>query len=100
MKLIKCETCGASSFTDNKCDYCGNRYEATDDDQVKEICDDEVEDYIKDFQETPEGKKLLKVMIWILVSIIWFAVCVFVPPLFLITICGLIILPVIKKLKK
>ena len=100
MELIKCETCGASSFTDNKCDYCRNQYEATDDDQTKEICDDETEDYIQDFQETPEGKILLKIMVWILVSIIWFAICIFVPPLFLITICGLIILPVIKKLKK
>lgn len=100
MELKECITCGGHSFTDNKCDYCGNKYEATDDDQTKEIFDDEVEEYVQCFQETPEGKKLLKVMIFILVSIIWFAVCVFVPPLFIITICGLIILPVIKKLKK
>lgn len=100
MELKECITCGSHAFTDNKCDYCGNQYKATDNDKVKLICDDEVEDYIQDFQETPEGKKLLKFMIIILVSIIWFAVCVFIPPLFLITICGLIILPVIKKLKK
>lgn len=100
MELKECITCGSHAFTDNKCDYCRNKYEATKDNKTKEICDDEVEDYIQDFQETPEGKTLLKVMIFILVSIIWFAVCVFIPPLFLITICGLIILPVIKKLKK
>lgn len=100
MELKECITCGSHSFTDNKCDYCGNQYGATDDNQVKEICDDETEYYIQDFQETLEGKILLKIMIWILVSIIWFAVCVFIPPLFIITICGLIILLVIKKLKK
>lgn len=81
MKLIKCETCGASSFTDNKCDYCGNEYETTNDKEVTKI----------DFQETPEGKTLLKIMIWTLISIIWFAICIFIPPLFIITICGLII---------
>lgn len=111
MELKECITCGGHSFTDNKCDYCRNQYKATDDDQDKLIygntyCDDGTEYYSEkevteiDFQDTPEGKKLLKVMIFILVSIIWFAVCVFIPPLFLITIFGLIILPVIKKLKK
>ena len=91
MELKECITCGSHSFTENKCDYCGNRYETTDDKEVKEICDEEVKDYIQDFQETPEGKKILKIMVWTLISIIWFAVCVFIPPLFLITICGLII---------
>ena len=100
MELKECITCGSHNFTDNKCDYCGNKYEATDDSQNKLICDDETKEYVQGFQETPEGKILLKVMIFILVSIIWFAVCVFIPPLFLITICGLIILPVIKKIKK
>lgn len=100
MELKECITCGSHDFTDNKCDYCRNQYKTTDDKEVKEIYDEEAKEYVQDFQETPEGKKLLKVMILILVSIIWFAVCVFVPPLFLITICGLIILSVIKKLKK
>lgn len=115
MELKECITCGSHSFTDNKCDYCGNKYEITDDNESKLIysntwCDNGMESYAEkinglgvkeiDFQETPEGKPLLKIMVLTLVSIIWFAVCVFIPPLFIITICGLIILPVIKKLKK
>lgn len=114
MELKECITCGSHSFTDNKCDYCGNQYESTkfyaDDNEFKEAfgktyCDDGAEAYAQDFndytnktevtefgfEDTPEGKSLLKIMIWILISIIWFVVCVFVPPLFLITICGLII---------
>lgn len=115
MELKECITCGSHSFTDNKCDYCGNVYKDTDDKETKLVygntwCDDGTESYAEkfnglgiietNFQEAPEGKRLLKVMIWTLISIIWFAVCVFIPPLFIITIFGLIILPVIKKLKK
>lgn len=37
------------------------------------------------------GDKILGFMLYLLLSIVWFAVCVFIPPLFLITICGLII---------
>lgn len=37
------------------------------------------------------GDKVLAFMLYLLLSIVWFAVCVFIPPLFLITICGLII---------
>lgn len=107
MELKECITCGSHNFTDNKCDYCGNQYKDTNDDEDKLIygnthCNDGTEYYSEkevtgiDFQETQEGKKILKVMIFILVSIIWFAVCVFIPPLFIITICCLIILPVIK----
>lgn len=91
MELKECITCGSHNFTDNKCDYCGNKYEITDNEEVKEICSEEVKEYVQDFQETPEGKKLLKVMIFILLSIIWFAICVFIPPLFLITIILLFI---------
>lgn len=97
MQLKECETCGSHNFTNGKCDYCRNQYEVTDDKEVKEICDDGTEYYSKkevtkiDFQETPEGKTLLKVMIWALISIIWFAVTVFVPPLFIITIILLVI---------
>lgn len=111
MELKECVTCGSHNFTDNKCDYCGNEYETTDDKEAKLVygntyCNDGTEYYSEkevteiNFQDTPEGIKMLKVMIFILVSIIWFAVCVFIPPLFIITICGLIILPFIKKLKK
>ena len=101
MELKECETCGASSFTDNKCDYCRNQYEVTNDSQVKEICDDKTESYAENFnglevieigfQETTFGKILLKIMIIILVSIIWFAVTVFIPPLFIITIILLVV---------
>lgn len=104
MELKECETCGSHSFTNNKCDYCGNRY--SDDNESKSIygntwCDNGMESYAEkinglgvkeiDFQETKEGKKLLKFMIFILLSIIWFAICVFIPPLFLITIILLFI---------
>ena len=155
MELIECKTCGSHSFTNGKCDYCGNQYEVKQDfmkelkiaplsdymkslteEELKDIynnlkdgltpnqirtatckedlvkkaygktyCDDGAEAYAQDFHEytsrtevtelgfkdTPEGKSLLKIMIWVLISIIWFAVCVFIPPLFIITICGLII---------
>lgn len=95
MELKECITCGSHSFTDNKCDYCGNEYEVKTEEQSYA---DDFHEYTNrtevteiGFQETPEGKTLLKVMVWILISIIWFAVTVFIPPLFLITIIGLII---------
>ena len=44
-----------------------------------------------EFKDTTAGKKTLKAMIWLSVAIIWFAITVFIPPLFLLTICGLII---------
>ena len=31
MNLIQCVTCGASDFTNGKCDYCGNQYEVNED---------------------------------------------------------------------
>lgn len=112
MELKECITCGSHSFTDNKCDYCGNEYEVTklyaDDNHVmtlygKVYCDDGVEAYapkeedielnqILDSFEDKKGNEIaFKIMLWLLLSIIWFAVCVFIPPLFLITTCGLII---------
>ena len=118
MKLLECMTCGASSFTNGKCDYCGNQYKIEehqehqdlyDDDKhakrvySKTYCDDGVEVYApkeetkgmvfmeSDFQETPAGKLILKIMIYILISIIWFAVTVFIPPLFIITIILLVV---------
>ena len=43
------------------------------------------------FQDTSYGKLILKIMIYTLVSIIWFAVTVFIPPLFIITIILLVV---------
>ena len=43
------------------------------------------------FQDTPTGKTLLKIMIYTLVSIVWFAVTVFILPLFIITIILLVV---------
>ena len=113
MELKECITCGSHSFTDNKCDYCGNEYEVTklyaDDNHDmtlygKVYCDDGTEAYAPKQEEDIELNQILdsfedkkgnefafKIMVWILISIIWFAVTVFIPPLFLITICGLII---------
>lgn len=122
MELIECVTCGSHSFTNGKCDYCGNKYKTEQEYQdlcaddkhdmrvySKTYCDDGTEAYAPreifwnnehmtlpetkevEFVQTEAGKTTLKVMVWILFSIIWFAVCVFIPPLFLMTICGLII---------
>ena len=92
MKLLECMTCGASSFTNGKCDYCGNQYEVKQDlDEEREIFYGNEPSEELTFQETPAGKVILKIMIYILVSIIWFAVTVFIPPLFIITIILLVI---------
>lgn len=90
MELKECVTCGSHSFTDNKCDYCGNRYDETES-YITDEAEEEITFSEPYFQETLEGKKLLKVMIIILISIIWFAVTVFVPPLFIITIILLVV---------
>ena len=93
MELKQCVTCGASSFTNGKCDYCGNKYEVNEDKifygNSKED-DSSLDDDIT-FEETPAGKLILKIMIYTLVSIIWFAVTVFIQPLFIITIILLVV---------
>ena len=93
MELKQCVTCGASSFTNGKCDYCGNKYEVNEDKifygNSKE--DDSPLDDDITFEETPAGKLILKIMIYTLVSIVWFAVTVFIPPLFIITIILLVV---------
>ena len=93
MNLIQCQTCGASDFTNGKCDYCGNQYEVNEDKvfygNSKE--DDSSLDEDITFEETPAGKLILKIMIYTLVSIVWFAVTVFIPLLFIITIILLVV---------
>ena len=93
MELIECVTCGASSFTNGKCDYCGNQYEVNEDKIFygNSTEDDSSLDDDITFQETPDGKLILKIMIYTLVSIVWFAVTVFIPPLFIITIILLVV---------
>ena len=89
MELIECQTCGASSFTNGKCDYCRNQYET---ETIFEEQKEQETTYTElRFQETPAGKLMLKIMIYTLVSIIWFAVTVFIPPLFIITIILLVV---------
>ena len=97
MELIECQTCGASSFTNGKCDYCRNQYEVNEDKifygnskEDEDITFTELDNDIT-FQETPAGKLILKIMIYTLVSIVWFAVTVFIPPLFIITIILLVV---------
>jgi ribosomal protein L32 len=93
MELKECQTCGASSFTNGRCDYCGNQYEV-DEDKIfygNSTEDDSSLDEDITFQETPAGKLILKIMIYTLVSIIWFAVTIFIPPLFIITIILLVV---------
>ena len=93
MELIECRTCGAHSITNGKCDYCGNQYEVDEEkifyDNLKE--DDSSLDEDITFEDTKIGKLILKIMIYTLVSIIWFAVTVFIPPLFIITIILLVV---------
>lgn len=88
MNLIQCVTCGASDFTNGKCDYCGNQYEVNED-KVFYSNSSLGEDIT--FQETKTGKLILKIMIYTLVSIVWFAITVFIPPLFIITIILLVV---------
>ena len=89
MELIECQTCGASSFTNGKCDYCRNQYET---ETIFEEQKEQETTYTElRFQETPAGKLILKIMIYILVSIVWLAVTVFIPPLFIITIILLVV---------
>ena len=89
MELIQCVTCGSSSITNGKCDYCGNRYET---ETIFEEQKEQETTYTElRFQETHAGKLILKIMIYTLVSIIWFAVTVFIPPLFIITIILLVV---------
>lgn len=90
---MQCVTCGASDFTNGKCDYCRNQYEV-DEDKVfygNSIEDDSSLDEDITFQETSYGKLILKIMIYTLVSIVWLAVTVFIPPLFIITIILLVV---------
>ena len=93
MELKECITCGSHSITNGKCDYCRNQYEVNEDKlfygNLKE--DDSSSDEDITFQETPAGKLILKIMIYTLVSIVWFAVTVFIPPLFIITIILLVV---------
>ena len=93
MELVECQTCGGHSFTNGKCDYCRNQYEVNEDKifygNSKE--DDSLLDEDITFQETHAGKLILKIMIYTLVSIVWFAVTVFIPPLFIITIILLVV---------
>ena len=93
MELKQCVTCGASSFTNGKCDYCRNQYEVNEDKIFygNSTEDDSSSDEDITFKDTKTGKLLLKIMIYTLVSIVWFAVTVFIPPLFIITIILLVV---------
>ena len=89
MELKQCVTCGASSFTNGKCDYCSNQYET---ETIFEEQKEQETTYTElRFQDTPAGKLILKIMIYTLVSIVWFAITVFIPPLFIITIILLVV---------
>ena len=93
MNLMQCQTCGASDFTNGKCDYCRNQYEVNEDKIFygNSTEDDSSSDENITFEETHAGKLILKIMIYTLVSIVWFAVTVFIPPLFIITIILLVV---------
>ena len=89
MELKQCVTCAASSFTNGKCDYCRNQYET---ETIFEEQKEQETTYTElRFQDTSYGKLILKIMIYTLVSIVWFAVTMFIPPLFIITIILLVV---------
>lgn len=101
MELKECITCGSHSFTDDKCDYCGNQYDSANENKM--FYDDLKEDEsynIINFKDTKTGKLILKIMIIILISIIWFAGTVFIPPLFIITIILLVVYGAYRLTKK
>ena len=99
MKLKECTTCGSHEFDGNKCAYCGNVYEVEPTwDEILEKQEQKLKfpemDEVSDadlFVQSETGQKISKVLIYILVSIIWFAITVFIPPLFILTVCGLIV---------
>ena len=94
MELKECITCGSHSITNGKCDYCGNQYEVVSENELiygNSTEDDSSLDEDITFQETKTGKLILKIMIYTLVSIVWFAITVFIPPLFIITIILLVV---------
>jgi hypothetical protein len=88
MELKECITCGSHSITNGKCDYCGNKYEVNED---KTFYGNSSLDEDITFENTKTGKLILKIMIYTLVSIVWFAITVFIPPLFIITIILLVV---------
>ncbi|QGT53278.1 hypothetical protein HYQ16_gp40 [Lactococcus phage CHPC959] len=88
MELKECITCGSHSITNGKCDYCGNKYEVNED---KIFYGNSSLDEDITFENTKTGKLILKIMIYTLVSIVWFAITVFIPPLFIITIILLVV---------
>lgn len=98
MELIECKTCGSHSFTNGKCDYCCNQYDVNENkifysnskEDDSALIFPKLDDDIT-FGNTKIGKLILKIMIYTLVSIIWFAVTVFIPPLFIITIILLVV---------
>jgi len=94
MELKQCVTCGASSFTNGKCDYCRNQYEVNEDkifygnstEDNSSLTFTELDDDITFEHGNKRGDKVLTVMLYLLFFIVWFAVTVFIPPLFIITI--------------
>ena len=93
MELKECITCGSHSITNGKCDYCGNQYEVNEDKIFygNSTEDDSSSDEDITFEDAKTGKLILKIMIYTLVSIVWFAITVFIPPLFIITIILLVV---------
>ena len=63
MELIECQTCGASSFTNGKCDYCRNQYEVNEDKIFygNSTEDDSPLDEETTFKDTKTGKLIIKI---------------------------------------
>jgi len=94
MELKECVTCGAHSMTNGKCDYCGNQYEVNEDKLFygnSTEDDSSLDENITFEHGNKRGDKVLTVMLYLLFFIVWFAVTVFIPPLFIITIILLVV---------
>lgn len=71
MELIECKTCGSHSFTNNKCDYCGNVYQIEDGEKETMVIIDDYHEpvYMPDEEEEHFFTKGQAITFWFLVGI-------------------------------
>lgn len=92
MELIECKTCGAHSFTNDKCDFCGNVYKIEEEEKETMIIIDDYHDYLTtdeepELEEFKENKfihenyklKPLGYLVAVL-SVVWFVALLFATP--------------------
>lgn len=70
MELIECKTCGSHSFTNNRCDYCGNVYQIEDGEKETMVIIDDYHYYQPPFEEKkPFFTETQKITFWFFVGI-------------------------------